>query len=924
MTAGLVQSIIGRDEERSAIVTWQDGSRPSCLTIEGDAGIGKTTLYEFGRVRAADRGDLVVSWRASPAERDLAFSTLMALLDRTEVGAALPAVPGPRRAALETALGRARPSRGKADPSLVGLALLDLIRYLARRRPVTLALDDLQWCDQASDRALAFAFRRLTTEPVALLLARRIPDPGPGGRNLGTAIEPVMRLDALPLSVGSIGRLIRERIGTAWPRPTLVRLHEACGGNPFLALEMARALAARRLGPAPGEPFPVPAAVGPLVRDHLSTLSPGARRSLTVVAIARRPSIGMIERVLGGQAPNLIDEAVAAGVLVAEGPWLRAAHPLIAAIAFSDAHPGELRALHRALAEVVDDPLERTIHRAATIDGADPRIAVELEEAAEIALGRGAPGVAADLLERALAHVAEAGRPEVLLRASAARLAAGDAPTAASNLREITATSPNGIVRSRALLALAEIVYLEDPPASLALMFEALEHAADDAILAATIHVSIAVMGDADPLASRTSAEEAVTILEAPGAPADARLLAFARLERAYGWLIRGERMVTEPLDAAIEQIDEDDDTFLGRTARERVERFFYHLGRLEESLEVDAAEYRRLVERGHSGLLPPVVQALAVLSQLLGRWADARRYAQECIDLVEQGEEVWRDRAEMAWSRTLAWEGDLDAARVIAAAAVEREELAGDLWEATIFRALLGFIELSVPDPAAALVHLRRAVDGADALHVALPTVFRFLGDLVEAAVLLGDLDLAERTLRERLDASAERVPVPWTLAIRARGRGLLAMARGDLDAAIDAFDEAIEVFDTRLTMPFERARTLLARGHAHRRRDARRAARGDLDAALAVFRALPARAWERRTENELGRLRGRAPGHGLLSPAERIVAERAAAGRSNREIAAELVVSVRTVESQLSAVYRKLGIATRSQLAPALAVEH
>src|SRR5207253_8218641 len=115
-------------------------------------------------------------------------------------------------------------------------------------------------------------------------------------------------------------------------------------------------------------------------------------------------------------------------------------------------------------------------------------------------------------------------------------------------------------------------------------------------------------------------------------------------------------------------------------------------------------------------------------------------------------------------------------------------------------------------------------------------------------------------------------------------------------------------------------RARTLLARGHAHRRSDARRAARLDIESALAIFRGLPARAWERRAEGELRRIHGRAPSGGGLSPTERIVAERAAAGRSNREIAAELVVSIRTVESQLSAVYRKLGIGTRGQLAAAL----
>jgi DNA-binding NarL/FixJ family response regulator len=922
---GLSTGIVGREAERDAIALWLDGPLPAGLTIDGEAGIGKTTLLGYARQQTVERGDLVLAWRASTAERDLAFSSLAALLDRAEVEAALPAIREPRREALLAALGRVRllPDRDRHDPSLVGFAVLDLVRFLSVHRRLTITLDDAQWCDPASEGALAFALRRLRDEPVELLLARRLPDEATGGRQLAESLDRFSRIEVGPLSVGSIGRLIRERIGTVHPRPTLVRLHEACAGNPFLALEISRALAARRLALGPGEPIPVPTAVGPLVRDHLSTLSGGARRSLVVVAISRRTSIGLLERVLGPDAADFLDEAVAAGVLVADGPWLRAAHPLIAATAFADAHPGELRSLHRALAEAVDDPLERAIHRAAQIEGTDPRVARELEGAAAIALARGGPGVAADLLERAAGLVPVADRAALLLRASSAHLASGDVAAATARLDEVIASTRSGTMRARALLALAEIVYLEDPPASLALLFEALEHAAGDPVLAATIHVSIAIMGDADPGAGRRSAEEAVRILESTVVGAEPRLLAFARLERAYGWLLSGQRAATEDLDAAIAEFHDNDDSFLGRSARERVERFLYHLGRLEESLAVDVAEHQRLSEHGEIGLLPPVVQAMSVLEQLLGHWTEARAYARECVDLVEQGEEIWRDRAAMAWGRVLAWEGELDAARSIATEALEREEAAGDLWEGTIFHALLGFIELSVPDPPAALAHLRQAAEGSDALHVALPTVFRFLGDYVEAATLAGDLDLAEWILTERLDASAERVPLPWTRAMRCRARGLLATARGEHEAAVTAFDEAVAVFDSELAMPFERARTLLARGQAQRRRDSRRAARADIASALDLFRALPARAWAQRAEDELRRVSGRAPSRDTLSVAERLVAERAAAGRTNNEIAAELVVSVRTVESQLSAVYRKLGIQSRHQLASALA-EH
>jgi DNA-binding NarL/FixJ family response regulator len=148
------------------------------------------------------------------------------------------------------------------------------------------------------------------------------------------------------------------------------------------------------------------------------------------------------------------------------------------------------------------------------------------------------------------------------------------------------------------------------------------------------------------------------------------------------------------------------------------------------------------------------------------------------------------------------------------------------------------------------------------------------------------------------------------------------VAAARGELDEALSHLDRAAELFRETLPMPFERARTLLVRGQVQRRAGRRRAAREDVGAALAVFRSLGAGAWASRATEELGRIGGRTAGGSALTVSERVVAELAAAGRSNREIAAELVVSVRTVESQLSAAYRKLDIQSRGQLPAALAV--
>lgn len=916
--------IVGRETERHAIIDWLDSDRPSSLLIEGEAGIGKSALWSYGVELAMVRGDRVRSWRASIAERGLAFAVLTSLLDEPAVDTAVGHIARPRRLALEVALGRADPGPRAPEPSLVGLAVSDILRLLADERPLVIAIDDFQWADEATADALAFAARRLRTEPVAFILARRTGGAEPAGSRFALAdtVDRHDRIEVGPLSVGALGRLIHDRLSVAHSRPLLVRLHQACSGNPFLALEIAHSLVLRGMEPAPGEPFPLPAEAGPLVRDHLATLSRDARRSVVIVAMSRDPTMGLVERVLGDVGGRAVDEACEKGVLVADGSRLRGAHPLFVSTAYADAPPGERRALRLALVEISDDPVEQAIHLAATVEGPDATVAEAMAAAGRLATGRGAPSIAANLFERAarLATTPDA-RAQYLIDAADAAVSAGDAGRGAATLRSVLDEVPGGRLRATALLALGEILYVEQPNEALPLLVSALDHCDGDPRLEALVHSHIASMADMDPATGRRSALAAVDILERPGVRAAPDHLACALLDRAFHWLLNGERVAAADIDRGIALMSGGGTAFASRRAQEVAERCLWHLGRLSEAIALDEAEYRRLTEGEQVGLLPPLLQALSVLHLMTGDWESARRYARECMDLVEQGEETWRERALIALARIMAWEGDLAAARGIGVEALAREEAAGDRWEATIFCALLGFIELSVPDPAGALRYLTRALDHADAMEVALPTQFRFLGDLVEAAVLAGDLDLAERVLRERLEETATRLPLPWVRAMAARGRGLLAAARGELDEAVRRLDLAVGIFEAELPMPFERARTLLVRGQVHRRAGRRRAAREDIGAARDIFGTLGAVAWTSRATQDLARISGRTPvGSADLTASERGVAERAAAGRSNREIAAELVVSVRTVESQLSAAYRKLDVQSRGQLAAAL----
>jgi DNA-binding CsgD family transcriptional regulator len=921
--------VIGREAECSAIRQWFEADLPATLLIEGVAGIGKSTLVSFAVDLAAARGERVMAWRASMAERDMAFAVLTALFDTPAVTAALPDLPAPRRRALEVALGRADPEHRSPEPHVVGLAIGDVLRLLAHDGPILIVLDDLQWIDRASEGALAFALRRIVSEPVGLVVARRsalttgLTAPVSNERDLRSplalATDRHVRLDVGGLSVGALGRLLHERLNVALPRPLLVRVHAACHGNPFLGMEMSRSVLARTSEPGPGEPFPVPPEVGPLVRDHLATLTASARRSVVLVAMSPDPRLDLIARAAGNRGARAIDEACRMGILVADGNRLRAAHPLFASTAYGDALPGERRELRSALAALVTDPVERAIHLAATTDERDENVADALVRAGQIALARGAPAIAADLLARAARCARDAESESALLvEASEAAAAAGDPAKAEADLRSALDLAVQGPIRARALLALGEIVYVNRPAEALPLLLAALDETHGDAVLEATAHSYIAGMADMDPQQATRSAERAADILLRPDVRPDPEHLACALLERAFHCLLRGEPAAGDDLDRGLSLRTGAGATFIARRAQEVAERCLFHYGRLREARELDEAEYRRLVDRGDFGLLPPMAQTLSVLTQLAGDWPAARRYANECLDLVAAGSESWRERSMLAVGRIHAWDGDLAAARSIAEPALALQEAAGDRWEAAIFCALLGFVELSVPDPPAALGYLTRALAHADEIGVALPTQFRFLGDLVEAATLAGDLDLAERVVADRLEATARRQPLPWTVAMAFRGRGLVSAARGDAADAVGQLDRAVAVFDTALAMPFERGRTLYLRGQVHRRAGHRRVARADLDAASQIFTELGANAWLSRTAAE--RVGGRAPMGDSLSTSERRVAERAVSGLSNREIAAELMVSIRTVESQLSAVFRKLGVRSRGQLAAAL----
>jgi len=262
---------------------------------------------------------------------------------------------------------------------------------------------------------------------------------------------------------------------------------------------------------------------------------------------------------------------------------------------------------------------------------------------------------------------------------------------------------------------------------------------------------------------------------------------------------------------------------------------------------------------------------------------------------------------------------GDVERARAILDAAVGEAEPMGELLNLRAALQLQGRLELSLGNAEAAIGPLRRARLITEQTATGEPSMLAFQLDEVEALAGTGDGAAAEAVLGGFEERSAGD-PSPWIGPLVLRGRGLVHAAAGDLDAAREALEEAVAAEDV-LPLPLERARTLLALGRVLRRVQQRSAAQAALSEALERFEAQGARLWADRARDELGRIGGRAPSRHELTPTERKIAELVAEGRTNREVAAALFVTPKTVESALTRVYRKLGVRSRTALARRLA---
>jgi hypothetical protein len=330
---------------------------PSALVLEGEPGIGKTTVWRTALEAARRRSYRVLACRASESESALSFLGLGDLLERVR-DETFELLPEPHRVALVLALRR---SADETSPDRVSVArgALNVLRASASETPTVVAIDDVQWLDTPSADVLRFVVHRLGDERLGLLVSVRNGDATsleldrafPGGA--------LLRLRLEPLSLEELEEVVRLHVPVGFTRPTWRALHRISGGNPFFALQLADALE-RRGGRVPDEGLPIPETLADAVRERLGALSPGARAALLPVAALAQPTLHLVRA--GAAEAEGVEEAVQAGVLQIDGQRLRFAHPLLASLVYGDASGAERRAVHAQLAPLVDDREERAIH----------------------------------------------------------------------------------------------------------------------------------------------------------------------------------------------------------------------------------------------------------------------------------------------------------------------------------------------------------------------------------------------------------------------------------------------------------------------------------------------------------------------------------------------------------------------------------
>ena len=770
-----------------------------------------------------------------------------------------------------------------------------------------------------------FALRRLGDEPVVFLLTLRTSDePAPLGLERALPVEGLRRCTVGPLSLGALQRVLGDRLGQVPSRPKLRRIHELSDGNPFFALELARALERGSIRLEAGEPLP--STLGALVQERLAVLPASTRAALLVASALSQPTLALVAEAGDGDAEQALAPALAAHVIELDGERVRFAHPLLASGVYGAMGSVERRALHRRLAPLVPDGEERARHLAHGAEGPDRDIAAALDLAARQAHMRGALPAAAELSElaRRLTPVEDEDHGRTI-QAAAYAFEAGDSSRTRTLLDQALRAASSGPRRAEVLAWQGTVEEVEgDLHLAVELFRSGLAQGGDDLALRAQLEdwLSDALfLMRSDLEAALEHSQAAVRLAEQIG---DRYRQVSALAGKALVEAILGQAGWRETLDRAMVLEREGEPIPLAQSPAFHRSVILTWRDDLDETRAILRALRDRADERGEENALPFMLARLSLAEFLAGHWEEASRCAEEAMELaVQTAQEPQRLRALGARALVRAARGEVQEARADAASTLAGAELRGVTIAAIAAVHALGLLELSLGDPEAAHRQLGPLVERLEEGGVREPGSMRFVFDDVEALIELGRMDEA-KTLLDRHELRAQELDRTSALALSDRCRSLIAAARGDLDGALASLERALSRHEL-VPVPLDRARTLLALGATRRRARMKRPAREALEQALAIFDELGARLWAEKARAELERIGGRrAPASGELTPTEQRIAALAAEGRSNKEIAAALFVTPKTVGTQLSRIYRKVGVHSRTELARHMSGHH
>ncbi len=893
--------IVGREPELERVAAWLElvSSGPAALIVGGEAGIGKTCIWDaaVGLAREADLRVLVT--RPVEAELPLGYTGLGDLLTEA-VAPILEELPARLARGLAAAL-LIRDQVDAADPLAVARGTLLALRALAARSPIVLAVDDLQWLDAASARALAYAVRRLEGERIGIVASLREGHPDP--LDLTVALrERAVDVRLTGLSAGAVGHMVRRRVAESTPRRVVLRIHERSGGNPFFALELAR---------APDDALP--ASLRELVEQRLQTLPGEAASAVELAAILGSAPHAVFDE------PASLDAAVAAGVLVEHEGEVRFAHPLLAAGAYELLTPSRRRVLHRQAAGLSGSDEQRARHLALATSPPDADAAAALEGAARAAHQRGASEFAVELAAHARrltpADDVEATAERTLLEGEYLYVTA-DEPAASDRIDEVLASGVRGAVRARALLNAS--LYAVDPTLAVRRCEEAVAEVHDDARLAARSLSTLAWQRGAWLGDVEHALPEAVAAVELARPLDDERTLATvltcAGLICSLAADVRTEGFFEEAVEIAgrIHMVPGD------RAPRSAFAHCLLWRGSYTRAASLLAVERAEAERDGDEGAIMRIGIFGGELESRRGNWDESERLLAEAL---EEARDYWRIAALQVRALVRGRRGDPEAA-VDAAEIASSPPAAADPVIAATADYARGLLAAAAGDVETAADLLTRLAGRTDRLGAYEERVVAAIPDATLALVEAGRIDEAE-LLTARLERRAAKGDHPWVSAAAELCRGSILLSTADIDASLARLAHSRKGFAC-LGAQWELARTLLVEGNALRRAGRRTEAAASLDRAATVFGALRAEPWRRRSLAERRRASPRPRRDSTLTAAESRVVKLVAAGRTNREVAAELFTTIATVEAHLTRVYRKLGLRSRTELARAVAEGH